>query len=171
MSAPFTFFAFFLTLVVLLSLVREIKRFDFIWNRFPTLMLFIPTWSFFAPIPNMFDYHLVFRRVGKNNQFYEWVPVFKIPDKRPWYAFLWNPEKRFLKGFLDVVQDLVTFAKKVKDSRQVCTSVPYLLILNYLDSLNHDQNTEKIQFMVLGNSRLYDHEVVFTSEMHPIVKE
>ncbi len=171
MSVPFAIFAFLLILVALLSLLREIKRFDFIWNRFPTFMLFIPTWSFFAPIPNMFDYHLVFRRIGENNQLYEWAPVFKIPEKRPWYAFAWNPEKRFLKGFLDVVQDLVTFAKKVKDSGQICTSVPYLLILNYLSSLYHDQGTEKIQFMVLGNSRLYDHEVVFTSEMHPIVKE
>ena len=160
-----------LIFIVFLSLLREVKRFDFIWAKFPTFMLFIPTWSFFAPIPNMFDYYLAFRRIGKNDQLHEWSHAFKIPDKRPWYAFLWNPEKRLLKGFLDVVQDLVIFEKKVKDSRQICTSVPYLLILNYLNSLSHDQNTEKIQFMILGNSRLYDYEVVFISEMHPIVRE
>ena len=134
-------------------------------------MLFIPTWSFFAPIPNMFDYHLMFRRLDKNSHSHGWNQAFKIPDKRPWYAFIWNPQKRFLKGFLDIVKDLVIFAKKAEDKRQICTSIPYLLILNYINSLKHDQGTEKIQFMILGNSRLYDYEIVFTSEMHPITKE
>ena len=73
--------AIILIAVVLLSFLKEIKRFEFIWNRFPTLMIFIPTWSFFAPIPNMFDYYVVYRTMNNSNELKEWKQAFKINNK------------------------------------------------------------------------------------------
>jgi hypothetical protein len=159
--------------ILLLSLLREIKRLDFIWNRFPIFMQFIPTWSFFAPLPNMFDYHLLYREISNNGKVQEWKEVYSLEDQRPIYCLIWNPEKRFSKAFLDLAMDLIRFSEKVQDNKQVCTSLPYLQILNYLDSLcrkqsNFCQKLSKIQFLILTNSRIYDYDILFLSEIHPL---
>lgn len=158
--------------ILLLSLLKEIKQLDFIWNHFPIFIQFIPTWSFFAPIPNMFDYHLLYRKISDSGKVQEWEEVYSAEDQRPIYCSVWNPEKRFSKAFLDLAIDLVRFSCKIQDNKQICTSIPYLHILNYLDSFcrqkqsNSGQNIGKIQFIILTNSRLYNYEVAFLSEVH-----
>lgn len=160
--------------ILLLSLLKEIKRLDFIWNHFPIFIQFIPTWSFFAPTPNMFDYHLLYRRISNNGNVEEWEEVYSAENQRPIYCSIWYPEKRFSKAFLDLAIDLVRFSNKIQDNKQICASLPYLQILNYLDSLCHKkqsnagQNLSKIQFLILTNSRVHEYEIAFLSEVHSL---
>ncbi|MDN3505939.1 MAG: hypothetical protein P0S96_01770 [Simkaniaceae bacterium] len=135
-------------------------------DRIPFLMVFIPSWSFFAPIPGMHDYNLMFRGITKEGQVLEWDSVFKLRDKRGFFSFFWNPEKKFLKSLMDIAQELLKFSNSVQHRNQICISIPYLLILNFITALNHIENVEKVQFMILSNSRLYDYEVLFLSEPH-----
>lgn len=156
-----------LCLIILLSLLRCIKKFDFIWNHFPICTQLIPAWNFFAPFPNTFDYHLLYREIS-NHEVGEWQDLYTLKDKRSMYCFLWNPEKKSIKSFLDIALDLISFSNKVHDNKQVYTSLPYLQLLNYVSSLNHKASSDKIQFLILTNSRAQDYQVAFLSDVHPL---
>lgn len=158
----------FLGFLFLLTGLKEVKELDFIWNRFPVFMQFIPTWSFFAPLPNEFDYHLLYRLISNNGEIKEWVDVYSVKD-RPNRCFLWYPEKIFSKAFLDIALDLLQFSNKIKDKRLICTSLPYLHLLNYLNSFPKERSN--IQFMILTNSKVYEFDIVFLSEVHPLSVE
>lgn len=160
----------FLILTLLVTLLREIKWLDFLWKPFPLYMQFVPTWSFFAPIPNMHDYHFLYRYILNDGTILEWKYLDKLVDKRHCLSLFWNPNKRFLKGSLDIAHDLLRFSNIVKDKDQICTSLPYLQVLNHVDALNTNQNVKSLQFAVLTSSRIYDYELSFLSEVHPITK-
>jgi hypothetical protein len=131
-------------------------------------MSFIPTWSFFAPTPGMLDHHLLYRGIDEQEQVQDWQEAFPIKEKRSFFAFIWNPDKKFLKALLDMVQILIRFCLASNDEKQICLSIPYLHILNYTSSLDHDKSIKKIQFMILASSRLYDYSVEFVSNVHPL---
>ena len=155
--------------ILLLSFLRGIKILDFILYRFPLCTQLIPGWSFFATTPNTFDYHLLYREIN-NQQVEEWQDLYTLEEKRSIYSFLWNPEHRFTKAFVDLAVDLINFSHTAKDKRQVYISLSYLQILNYVDSLNHKPFSEKVQFLILTNSRAHDYKVMFLSDVHPISK-
>jgi len=158
----------FLFIILLLTFLREIKSFDKMLQRFPTFMQFVPNWSFFAPVPNMHDYRLFHRVIDKNGAVFEWQASYTLRDQRPFYVFLWNPQKRFLKGFLDLSHDLLKFCNAVQDKNQICSSLPYLHILNFVDAQAHIEEAEKIQFVIMTDSALHPTRVAFLSEIHPI---
>lgn len=160
---------FFLVLSVL-TVLRIIKRCDPIFQKFPTLMQVVPSWSFFAPVPNMHDYHFLYRCFSAEGKVEQWVEVFKPMDTRPLHSFIWNPSKRFHKGFLDIAHDLLRFSSKFDDRAQVCLSLPYLHILSYVSGLDRIKG-KGVQFVILTNSRLKDYEVAFLSEVHPLEGE
>lgn len=158
-----------LCIIVSLSVLRCIKKFDFIWSRFPIFMQLIPAWNFFAPFPCMFDYHLLYREIS-GHEVGEWQDLNTLKDKRSRYCFLWNPEKKSIKSFLDLALDLIKFSNKIQDEKQVYTSLPYLQLLNYVNSLNHKPSSDKIQFLILTNSRIQDYQIAFLSDVHPLSK-
>jgi hypothetical protein len=161
--------AAFLAFLLVVTIAREVKKFEtFFLKYFPLLMQFIPIWSFFAPIPNMNDFHLLYRGLKKNGDLQEWQPAITLKEKRPFYTCLWNKEKRFQKAILDFTLDLLQVSQQFKDKTQICSSIPYLQILNFVDSLTHCKNVEKIQFVILSNSRLKDFDMEFLSEFHPL---
>jgi hypothetical protein len=161
--------AVFLGFILSLSALREIKRVDKFLERCPGLMSFIPIWSFFAPTPGMHDYHLMYRTIDDEGQIQDWKAAYTLGDKRRLCAFLWHPEKKFSKSLMDLVQDLSQSSILFKDKKQICLSIPYLHILNYISSLQHEKSEKTVQFMVLSNSRLHNYDVVFMSEPHPIM--
>ncbi|MGL5626993.1 MAG: hypothetical protein ACRDDW_05720 [Candidatus Rhabdochlamydia sp.] len=132
-------------------------------------MQFVPAWNFFAPIPCILDYHLLYREIS-GHEIGEWQDLYTPQDKRPIYSFLWNPEKRFIKTFLDLALDLIRFSNTTQDERQVYTSLAYLQILNYVNSLKHKPSSDKVQFLILTNSRADDYKVAFLSDIHPLSK-
>lgn len=160
-----------LILILVITFLREIKAFDFLWEyNNDVIMHLIPTWSFFAPIPNMLDYYLLYRVIEQNGTVSEWQLVNIIEEKRSFWAFIWNPAKKMSKSFLDITQDLLKICHMVEEKNQIYLSLPYLQLLNYVDSFAHKTNVDKVQFMIMGQSKLYDPEVVFISEPHALTK-
>lgn len=154
-------------LIILLSFLKSIKKLDFLWNRFPMYMQLIPGWNFFAPTPSTLDYHLLYREIN-NQGVEEWQDLYILKEKRSIYSFLWNPEHRFTKAFVDLAIDLINFSHTAQDKRQVYISLSYLQILNYVDCLDHKPSSNKVQFLILTNSRTHDYKVAFLSAVHPI---
>ena len=157
-----------LIFILSLSFLKEIPKICKILDRFPILMSLIPSWSFFAPIPGMHDYHLLYREIDDQEQVQDWKEAFSIEEKRNLLAFIWHPEKKRLKALIDMVQDLIRFCTISNEETQICLAIPYLHILNYISALKYEKNTTKIQFMILGWSRLQDYKVEFVSNTHPL---
>ncbi len=156
-------------IILSLTLLREIKGVSaWLKTHFPLLMQFIPTWSFFAPIPNMLDYHLYYRGVKKSGEMSEWQELTYLSGERPWFACVWNPSKRFSKGLLDIAHDLLRFSNQFDNPLHICSSLPYLHLLNFLNGYVQDTDLEKIQFTILTESRLQAPQLAFLSEMHPL---
>lgn len=87
----------------------------------------VPRWTFFAPNPGEFDYHLLFRDFDDAE-----LPVtpwreIRAPARRSLLSALWNPEKRYRKGVIDCCQSCVPSRGR---NGTVRTSVPYLALLN-----------------------------------------
>jgi hypothetical protein len=159
----------FFGLILLLTFLREFKVGDDFLSRFPTLRHFVPAWSFFAPTPGMHDYTIMYRRSNYNDEVEDWITEFTPSEKRSRGCFLWNPEKRFAKALLDIIQDLMNISNTTKNEKQILLSVPYLQILNYISAQAKSESAKKIQFMILTSSRISDYKVIFTSEFHPLV--
>jgi len=156
----------FLVIVLLFTILREINVLKKFFKTLPTFMQFVPTWSFFAPLPNMFDYHLLYRGIKTDGSLSPWQKASNIKDKRSFFSFIWNPDKRFNKGLLDLCLDLIKFSNIIKNPKQICISLPYLQLLSYINNLTEDKLMTKIQFMIYKDSRIQDPKIVFVSEFH-----
>lgn len=157
----------FFSLLLIATVIKELKTLDPVWKYCPFLLQFIPRWSFFAPIPSSHDYWLVYRTFSGEGLLGPWQDINEMKG-RGFTSFIWNPEKRFSKGFLDILMDLLELSNKSEKKAQICISLPYLHILNYVDSLPHGIDVRQIQFMILRNSNVSGYEIVFRSLLHPI---
>ncbi|MDN3505130.1 MAG: hypothetical protein P0S95_06110 [Rhabdochlamydiaceae bacterium] len=157
--------------IVSLSVLREIPRFETIGNKFPFLMQLIPIWSFFAPVPNIFDYNLFYREINEHGSVQNWKKAYLLDETRPFYTFLWNPKKRFLKGVLDAAIDLMQYCNNIGDKDVIATSTPYLQLLNFVNALVVKSEAYQIQYMIMSNSRLYKPELVFLSSTHLVSRK
>lgn len=132
----------------------------------------IPQWSFFAPVPNRFDYHLFVRlRHDKDGHSTMWREVI-IARQRYWYAFIWNPDRRLRKGFFDLC--IALFSLKDQDAVVVLVSLPYLhlLTISIAEASNYSANSyDMVQFAVgIASSGSPDDglQVLFASDYHPV---
>lgn len=162
------FVAVLLFIVLSLSFLKEFPKIDGFLNRFPVLMTLIPTWSFFAPTPGMSDYYLLYREINDKDEVQDWKEVTPLQDKRSPFAFVWNPDKKYLKTLIDMVQQLIKLSVAYNEEKQICLTVPYLHILNSVTSLEHGSSAKKVQFLIMGGSRLCEYTVEFVSSVHPI---
>lgn len=139
-------------------------------QKFPFISCLLPSWSFFAPTPYNSDYFLFYRFIYEDNRVGKWQQANEILENRPYYSFLWNPRNRFLKGLVDVILDLVKCIHAVKDKNQICMSIPYLHLLNFIHSFSREPLAAKVQFMVMSQVKLDEGKLVFLSETHPVKK-
>lgn len=150
--------------------LKEFVVFESFSKKFPFISCLLPSWSFFAPTPYNSDYFLLYRFIYEDNRIGKWQQANRILENRPCYSFLWNPENRFLKGLVDVILDLVKCIRAVKDENQICMSIPYLHLLNFINSFSRDPLTIKVQFMVMSQTKLDEAKLIFLSETHPVKK-
>ncbi|MGL4540688.1 MAG: hypothetical protein ACRCU0_06930 [Candidatus Rhabdochlamydia sp.] len=158
-----------LFILFLATILKEFVMQNFFREKLPLLGCLLPSWSFFAPTPYKTDYFLFYRFIYEDDRVGEWKPVNKNLEKRPCYSFLWNPESRFLKGFIDIISDLIKCVR-VMDKNQICASIPYLHLLHFVHSFPRDLFASKLQFVVISQSKLYNNKLVFLSEIHPFEK-
>lgn len=150
------------------TILKEFIKLDSFRTKFPLLSNFLPSWSFFAPIPYKLDYFLFYRFIYEDNCTSEWQQANEVLEKRPYYSFLWNPQNRFLKGFIDSISDLIKHSQATQMKDEICVSIPYLHLLNFVHSFPKDPSTSKIQFMVINQSKIYKPKLLFLSETHPV---
>ena len=99
----------------------------------------LPIWTFFAPKPGVKDTHLLYRDKCVDGSLSDWVeiPVF---ERRRFYHFIWNPNKRINKLIVDSISQVKTLKRlgmedKDKNDEEVLqmvikTSKGYLILLN-----------------------------------------
>jgi hypothetical protein len=154
------------------TLTRRIRAFDYLG--------LVPGWTFFAPVPGMSDYHLIYRQATPDSAPGEWVEV-PIIQSRRWFHFAWNPERRKSKVLTDAV---MTFALQMSDAkprenevahavRLLPLTVPYLMLLSIIMARDRKEPASAgahRQFAVVKRSGGPDARmtVVFGSRYHRV---
>lgn len=134
----------------------------------------IPKWTFFAPKPGVTDFRISYRCFTGVNESTGLVPVFEEFFHRPFYAFIWNPNKRLKKAVFDMSVELATMLEQnhhKNNNYYIEISLPYLLILSYVSSLPQVQLYSKVQFVIslssyhAGEEKL---QLMYTSNIHSL---
>lgn len=132
----------------------------------------LPRWTFFAPNPGVTDFHLLYRDRLENGVFGHWKEI-PLTEKRSIRKALWNPEKRNSKLLTDSVRGLIRISG-LYSSRGYKTTLPYLVILNFVSSLPRWNLTNGTQFLIMESFGFYSGKtprVVFRSEIHRLGKK
>ncbi len=138
-----------------------IRRFD--------LAGLIPFWSFFAPNPGIWDYHLLYRDQLADGTITDWREI-PLCEPRRWFHAVWNPRRREKKCLFDLTTGLMREAVKA-DERTVQLSVPYLALLVYVTALPRASLSERTQFVLMssfGTTSDQQPTPMFTSTLHPL---
>src|SRR5690606_33415372 len=95
--------------------------------------------NFFAPTPGVNNLFLLYRLQYKDGTVGNWKSILDMDRYRSPWTFIWNPNKRLKKTLFDLFvtltsEDLSNDENKAK----VKMSIPYLLILNHLNSYREE---------------------------------
>jgi hypothetical protein len=128
----------------------------------------MPVWTFFAPRPGTSDTHLLFRDrllgIGL-------TPWRDIPVRRTPLRGFWNPHKRVAKTLRDLELHLLQLQAAKLKREQVCLSMPYLVLINYIAALPRANFSASTQFAVArswGHYGRAEPDIVFLSEFHEV---
>jgi hypothetical protein len=149
-----------------LPAMRSLRRFD--------LAGLIPNWSFFAPRPGTFDFHLLYRDSLVDGSVADWTEVALVGERHWWHTF-WNPGRRGKKALFDMTVHLLQEAGagegNVEPNRSIQLGMPYLALLTYISGLPRLSASVGTQFLVVI-SHGYDAEAkpepLFASDVHGI---
>jgi hypothetical protein len=160
---------------VVLTVATNIPRVD-LWI-YRTLKLgwaaiVIPSWAFFAPRPVNSDCALLYRDRYDSGTVGLWTEVRELTTARTWLTVVWHPDSRPKKALSDAVSHV---ARLVRDSDArpdvLVLHAPYLLLLNYVTSLERAAGVTGRQFAVVRYSLVDERPVpVLVSHMHDLPK-
>jgi hypothetical protein len=129
----------------------------------------LPTWTFFAPRPVNYDYHLLVRDEFTSGSLGDWQEL-DAAQARSWTTSFWHPGKRRRKIISDAAQ-MVKRLSRANSPAAIQTSLPYIVILHYCISMcpSREGATAR-QFMVLETLKRSDRglRIAFISELHPL---
>ena len=149
-------------------LVSIVSQFDAVpWIKQRDVFSLIPRWSFFAPRPGTFDYHLLYRDFLAENQYSQWQEI-PLADERSLHGAIWNPDKRGKKALSDTVRSL-TRLQQTSRPAALPLSIPYLTALNYVSAQRHEAGATATQFMIVRTDGFVDEgqpRLIFRSELH-----
>ncbi len=151
----------------IVSLLSQVTRVPLAALKSRDVFSLLPRWSFFAPRPGTFDYHLLFRDYLTDGSYSAWQEL-PLADQRTISGALWNPEKRCRKVLSDIVRSLIQLRETSTKSAFVM-SIPYLITLNYISSVEHNLHAQSTQFMILrtdGFLTANEPRLVFKSDLH-----
>lgn len=163
---------FMITLSILLTITTILKELNYFSkkNLSGFWITLIPKWSFFAPTPCVHDYHLLFRYKSEDNTVSDWQIAYQTKKRSP-FSFIWNPEKKRNKGFLDAILNLLALCDQLENIKQICICIPYLILLDKVDSMCQNPKMKQVQFIILTQSIDSGYQTSFISELHPISKK
>jgi hypothetical protein len=122
----------------------------------------LPTWTFFAPTPGIYDTHILYRDKSKDGEITGWQEVNLFEQRRPFHC-LWNPLKRQAKLAVDAISELKSVKMNaVREGideetlmNQVKFSKGYLILLNIVFGYpKHTEVSVSRQFVVLDASHI-----------------
>lgn len=161
----FTLLGFWLVVAAICQfpgrLEQRLRRFD--------LAGLIPHWSFFAPQPGIWNYHLVYRDQLADGMITRWTEIDIIDARAPWH-FLWNPRRRMKKAFHDLVTQLMR-ESTTQAVEGIPLSLPYIMLLTFVCSLPRPTGAQGTQFaVVMGDGGTSGESLVpaFVSSLHPL---
>jgi len=132
------------------------------------ILNFLPAWYFFAPRPVTYNLYLLYRDEYSNNELSAWKQV-EFSTIRKWWHFAWNPKKRLNKSFFDIFKDLMDHIKINSKEEFIVTSLPYLVLLNFITNKEHASFAQRTQFAVIRKEAgMEEHEMLFVSFFHEI---
>jgi hypothetical protein len=175
MTGPEWLLATALAFWLLLSIIGQ---FDSAWLRllrkYDVLGL-LPMWWFFAPIPGRHDFHLLLRDRLLNGSVTAWKEL-PVNPERHWWNFIWNPERRQRKSFLDLAVELTHLAAVVRlPPKQIELTEAYLAFLHFISRRPRAQESVQTQFLLMTTD--FDSEsdrtpkAVFISSFHTMDSE
>lgn len=158
-------FALWLLATVLCQAPSRIQN----WLRRGDVFALIPRWHFFAPVPGMQDFVLVYRDQTADGAISPWREAPSVPvSRQPWCA-VWNPGRRHTKAILDITKELMQLITEQRNKREIELSIPYITLLNYVSSFPRLEENCSTQFaLVMGKSSATPEppSVVFVSSIH-----
>jgi hypothetical protein len=112
----------------------------------------VPNWSFFAPRPVTFDYHLLYRDELWDLTLTDWTEI-RLVEPRRWWTFIWNPDRRAKKALFDSCSMLLRLQAAQREAGVLTAnslqySVPHLMLLNYVSQRAHP-NARGTQFILI----------------------
>ena len=134
---------------------------------------FVPSWSFFAPVPATTDPHLIYRDRTDDGEMGPFREVACSIATRGCLSFFWNPRRRVLKVFTDVMSDLIGLSKSL-DPNEFKLSIPYLTLANFVLGITAPPNSVARQFAIVSTTGFDESkapELIFVSEFHPLSYE
>lgn len=152
---------------LILSAINQLKVPALESLRVYDIFALLPNWSFFAPRPGTFDYHLLFRDRDSSGRFGGWQEI-PLANQRTLWGAVWNPQKRNTKVLTDAVQVIASRVTRGSITA-IPFSIPYLTVLNYISHISCSRGSTHTQFMVLRSEGFLLHkdpELVFLSHIH-----
>lgn len=127
----------------------------------------IPRWSFFAPVPGMDDFHLLYRDELQGGVVGPWRECSEFAAERTLAAALWHPSKRAKKTLCDVAVGFTQLGGSEPDAIRL--SIPHLLLLSYVTNLPRSSLSAARQFVIVETNAAEPRpQVVFLSGMHSL---
>lgn len=124
---------------------------------------------FFAPMPMVIDYHLLYRDQLHDGTLTEWTEL-PIAHERRLLDAIWCPRLRVDKAFIDAFNGIVAITPLLDDHTQVQFSIYYISLLNYVTAkADHAPGAYMTQFLVAaseGRDVARPPEFRFLSEFH-----
>jgi hypothetical protein len=120
--------------------------------------LFIPNYHFFCPEPARHDQNLLYRDRLPDGDIGPWQELVTT-ERRRISHMLFYPTRRFDKGLMDVVSELMRFARIAGDVNRLSLTRPYMSLLNLVSyGVPHDPRAVQTQFAV-AHSAAYEPDV------------
>jgi hypothetical protein len=148
------------------KLLEKVRRRD--------VICLVPRWNFFAPIPGTEDLLLLYRGRENGGKPSNWIDISRKGGNR-WTRCFWNPQRRQNKAMFDACQQLARGSEEIRSAAgipsAIKTSVPYILLLNYVSSVDALPNDEYRQFTVMrstGKDKSHEPRAIFVSDFHKL---
>lgn len=144
-------------------------------RTWPSGLIRIPDWRFFAPEPGRTDSHVLMRLVMADGTAHEWRETHEYPG-RSWRQALYYPEHRLDKGFFDLVSGLRQRMSQLEGPFEDISEYPALVshVRTALTRSTVPPGAVGFQFMVVedaGYDEDADIEVRLLSRFEPLNRD
>lgn len=130
-------------------------------------------WSFFAPNPGTYEFHLLFRSKEVSGKINDWKKI-GTTENRHLSNAIWHPEKRAKKLIIGSIRTLAASQFENVEDISCQKNMGYLHLLSFIMSFPHQKDEISRQFLVIKKDTYQspkDLELVIQSKFHKLKKQ